>query len=90
MGGRGASFGKSNGSPLDTFRNAKTIIFDDELKGMNMTLVNKTLKGVQDTLKEFGLPLSLVASIGVSMNSKAVASANGLGQLGLGLSLIHI
>lgn len=84
MGGRGASFGKSNGSPLDTFRNAKTIIFDDELKGMNMVLVNKTLKGVQDTLKEFGLPLSLVASIGVSMSSKAAASANGLGQLGFG------
>ena len=84
MGGRGASFGRANPAPLDAFRNAKTIIFDDELKGMNMVLVNKTLKGVQDTLKEFGLPLSVVKSVGASMNANAATSANGLGQLGLG------
>ncbi len=45
-----------------------------------MKLVEKTLSGVKDTLKEFGLPLSVVTSIGASMNDKAEASANGLGQ----------
>lgn len=81
--GRGASFGKSK-SAIESFRSANTKVFDSELTGMNMKLVEKTLAGVKDTLKEFGLPLSVVASIGASMNDKAEASANGLGQLGLG------
>ena len=83
FGGRGASFGKST-SAIESFRSANTKVFDSELTGMNMKLVEKTLAGVKDTLKEFGLPLSVVASIGASMNDKAEASANGLGQLGLG------
>ena len=83
FGGRGASFGKSK-SAIESFRNANTKVFDSELAGMNMKLIEKTLSGVKDTLKEFGLPLSVVASIGASMNDKAEASANGLGQLGLG------
>ncbi len=83
FGGRGASFGKST-SAIESFRSANTKVFDSELTGMNMKLVEKTLAGVKDTLKEFGLPLSVVASIGgETMNDKARASADGLGQLGL-------
>lgn len=89
MGGRGASSGlakktsKSNTDIMTAFRNAGTIIVDKEVQNLNSALVDKTLKGVRDTLKEFGLPLSVVASIGLSLSNDAVASANGMGQLGL-------
>ncbi len=83
FGGRGASFGKST-SAIESFRRANTKVFDSELTGMNMKLVEKTLAGVKDTLKEFGLPLSVVAAIGASMTDKEQASADGFGKLGLG------
>lgn len=85
FGGRGSSSGiKNHVNAIDSFRSANVKVFDDELAGMNMELVGKTLSGVKDTLKEFGLPLSIVKSIGLAMNNDAQASANGLGQLGLG------
>ena len=52
FGGRGASFGKTK-SAMDSFRNAGVKVFEDELYGMNMKLVEKTLTGLKDTLKEF-------------------------------------
>ena len=85
FGGRGASFANTSGtSARDSFRNANVKVFDYELSGMNMNLVEKTLKGVKDTLDEFGLPLSVVTSIGEMLSNKGEASVNGLGQLGFG------
>ena len=81
FGGRGASFTKT-GSAMDSFRKAGVRILDDELKGMNSILVEKTLSGVRDTLKEFGLPLSVLSAVGETDN-KGQASMNGFGQLGL-------
>lgn len=49
-----------------------------------MTLVNKTLKGMQDTLKEFGLPISTIHGIGIAMAKDATASVNGFRDLNFG------
>lgn len=85
MGGRGGSSGfNDSGNALNSFRKAGVPISDDDLKGLNMTLVNKTLSGVRDTLKEFGLPLTTINQIGISLSKNAQASANGFGDLGLG------
>ena len=81
FGGRGGSFTKRQ-SAMDAFRKAGVKIFEDELKGMNSTLVEKTLSGVRDTLNEFGLPLSVLSAVGET-SGKGQASMNGFGQLGL-------
>ncbi len=83
FGGRGASFMNMQ-SAIESFKNANVKVFSQELQGMNMNLVEKTLAGVKDALNEFGLPLSVVTAIGEAMDKRSVASANGLGQLGLG------
>lgn len=82
FGGRGASFGKTK-SAMDSFRKAGVRILEDELKGMNAVLVEKTLSGVRDTLNEFGLPLSVLSAVGETLGNKGIASMNGFGQLGL-------
>lgn len=82
FGGRGASFAKTK-SAMDSFKRAGVKILEDELKGMNPVLVEKTLSGVKDTLNEFGLPLSVLSAVGETIGNKGTASMNGFGQLGL-------
>ena len=84
MGGRGGASGFTADGALEHFRKAGVRVYDEDLKGLNKTLVDKTLTGVIDTLKEFGLPLTIVNSIGVSLSKNAEASANGFGDFGFG------
>lgn len=81
MGSVGAH--KNNTNYLEQFRHNGTNVLDNELAGMNPVLVNKTLNGVADTLKEFGLDLSTVTAIGHAWQSNEVAGVNGFNQLSL-------
>lgn len=81
MGGRGSVSSLNSGTPYDQFKKSGVLIHEEDLKGLNMTLVNKTLKGMQDTLKEFGLPISTIHGIGIAMAKDAQASVNGFRDL---------
>lgn len=50
FGGRGTSFGKST-SAIESFRSANTKVFDSELTGMNMKLVEKNVGGSERYFK---------------------------------------
>lgn len=84
MGGRGGSSGMSKGTALDQLRKAGVRIEDEDIKGLNMVLVNKTLQGAIDTLKAFGLPVTTINGVGISLSNKSttVASVNGFGDFG--------
>ena len=84
MGGRGGSSGMPKGTALDQLRKAGVRIEDEDIKGLNMVLVNKTLQGAIDTLKTFGLPITAINGVGISLSNKAttVASVNGFGDFG--------
>lgn len=84
MGGRGSVSSLNSGTPYDQFKKNGVLIHEEDLKGLNMTLVNKTLKGMQDTLKEFGLPISTIHGIGIAMAKDAQASVNGFRDLNFG------
>lgn len=84
MGGRGSVSSLNSGTPYDQFKKNGVLIHEEDLKGLNMTLVNKTLKGMQDTLKEFGLPISTIHGIGIAMAKDALASVNGFRDLNFG------
>ena len=84
MGGRGGSSSFNSGTPFEQFKKSGILIHEEDLKGLNMVLVNKTLKGVQDTLKEFGLPMSTINGIGIALSKDAVASVNGFRNLNFG------
>lgn len=89
FGGQGASFAKTK-SAMDSFKKAGIKMLEDELKGMNPALVEKTLSGVRDTLNEFGLPLSVLSAVGETLGNKGTASMNGFGQLGLARKSLYI
>lgn len=80
----GSIYKSTNETYLQQFENAGTKILTNELSGMNMTLVEKTLSGVADTLKEFGLDMSVVTAIGHGWQKNETAGVNGFNQLHFG------
>lgn len=53
------------------------------MDGLNNNLVSKTLNGVRDTLKEFGLPENALGRVSAGDAKDYVASVNGFGNLRL-------